>query len=27
VCSVVDDQLVAHLCPDCDRQFPAEWSA
>lgn len=19
-------ELVAHLCPDCDAQFPAEWS-
>ncbi len=20
------DELVAHLCPDCDRQLPADWS-
>ncbi|MFI0156248.1 hypothetical protein [Streptomyces lydicus] len=20
------DELVAHLCPDCDAQLPAEWS-
>jgi len=21
------DELVAHLCPDCDAQLPADWSA
>jgi hypothetical protein len=23
--SVVDGLVLAYLCPDCDRQFPAEW--
>jgi hypothetical protein len=27
VLAAVSGELVAHLCPDCDRQLPAEWSA
>lgn len=25
--SVVTNELLAHLCPDCDAQLPAEWRA
>ncbi|MBQ1096325.1 hypothetical protein KBY55_09535 [Streptomyces sp. b94] len=23
--ATVTDEVVAHLCPDCDHQLPAEW--